>query len=300
MKRESSRLLATLIILFMSVGTVIAQDWRRYEAESGRLSGGTKIMSDHSGYSGTGFVAGFEDPGARIIMQVASEYEGSVRVKVRYAASWRSTQFLGVYVNGIRSGQLQCETMADWDTWAETFITVELRKGSNDLEFVHEKENSGVVNIDFLEIYQKNSIQNPTVQISPAADWLLLSRFEAENAVLSGTAVVMKDHSGYTGKGFVAGFERAGAMIHFPFSASERATWTLALRYANGTGSRQVVSIYLDGIKVSDLVCDSPGGWDSWATVTLAMSFPQGKHMISIKRDREDSGTINLDNIEVY
>ena len=300
MKRIASRLLVALIFLFIGVGTVISQDYRKYEAESGRLSGGAKIMSDHRGYSGVGFVAGFEDPGAKMVMSVVSESEGMVTVKVRYAASWRSSQYLGVYVNGIRSGQLQCETLADWDTWAETLITVEFRKGNNELELVHEKENSGIVNIDYLEIFRKNSMQTPTTPLSAAADWLLLSRFEAENATLSGTAIVMKDHSGYTGKGFIAGFEKAGAMIHFSFSASERATWTLALRYANGTGSRQVVGLYLDGIKVADLGCVSPGGWDSWATVTHAMVFPQGKHTISIKRDREDSGTINLDNIEVY
>ncbi len=300
MKSQASRFMAVLILLLAAISGVIAQDSKRYEAEMGRFSNGTKVMNDHRGYSGSGFVAGFEDPGAGLFLQVVSESGGTTTIKVRYAAAWNPTQYLGVYVNGVRSGQLRCELMADWDTWADAILVVDLRKGQNELGFVHEKENSGIVNIDYVEISPAKAFAGPKTSQAAAADWLLLSRFEAENAVLSGSAAVKKDHSGYTGKGFVAGFEKAGAMIHFPFSVDERATWTLALRYANGTGSRQIVSLYLDGIKISDLACESLDGWDSWAVVSLPMVFPQGKHTISIMRDREDSGTINLDNIEVY
>ena len=61
----------------------------KYEAENAALTGGAKVNTDHTGYSGTGFVDGIQTAGssqAAFTVNVATA--GSYNVDLRYANSW--------------------------------------------------------------------------------------------------------------------------------------------------------------------------------------------------------------------
>src|SRR5579872_1270844 len=74
--------------------------------------------------------------------------------------------------------------------------------------------------------------------------------YEAENAALSGGAVVASDHAGYTGTGFVGGYtdtNKGTANTTFTVNASAAGNETVALRYADGNGSQMSLSLYING-----------------------------------------------------
>ena len=80
--------------------------------------------------------------------------------------------------------------------------------------------------------------------------------YEAENATLAGGAAVATDHAGYIGSGFVAGYvdgNKGAARTSFAVAPSAAGPETLALRYANGTGSAQTLSVYVNGVKLRQL-----------------------------------------------
>lgn len=119
---------------------------------------------------------------------------------------------------------------------------------------------------------------------------------EAELCALSGSAKVDTDHAGYTGLGFVAGFENLDASIRFSLPARQAGTVTIELRYSAGYGD-ETVGLYIDGKKAADLLCPRTSSWDSWAVIYAAVPLSQGTHSVEIRRDRTDTGSINVDSI---
>jgi len=120
-----------------------------YEAEDAELSGGCGKNTNHSGYSGAGFVDGFVNAGAAIRFTVTNATESSAEVTIRYSAG-AGGQTLGVYVNGAKVCDTSLPATADWNTWADKTEMLPLRSGTNAIEFKTEK---GVpVNVDYLTV----------------------------------------------------------------------------------------------------------------------------------------------------
>ncbi len=136
-----------------------------------------------------------------------------------------------------------------------------------------------------------------TIPASAAA-----SMYEAENAALSGGAVVATDHASYTGTGFVAGYvdgNKGSARTSFAVTAAAAGQYTLALRYANGTGSAMTLSLYVNGAKVQQISLAATANWDSWATIGVTASLVAGSNTVAYAFDSTDSGNVNLDNLTV-
>src|SRR5258707_1004805 len=73
-----------------------------YEAENAALSGGTVVASDHTGYTGTGFVGGYTDANkgnANTAFTVPESAAGSTTTTLRYANGTGSQMSLSLYVN---------------------------------------------------------------------------------------------------------------------------------------------------------------------------------------------------------
>ncbi|CCK26932.1 PA14 domain-containing protein [Streptomyces davaonensis JCM 4913] len=127
-------------------------------------------------------------------------------------------------------------------------------------------------------------------------------RYEAESAQLSGGAAEMRDHQGYTGNGFVAGYGTAGASTQFTVNAESAGTYNVGLRYSNGphpfTGTK-TISVYVNGTKAKQVRLADTGSWDKWATQVEALDLKAGANTITYKRDGDDSGHVNLDHLTV-
>ncbi|HEV3171025.1 MAG TPA: carbohydrate-binding protein, partial [Actinocrinis sp.] len=126
--------------------------------------------------------------------------------------------------------------------------------------------------------------------------------YEAENAALSGGAVVATDHSGYTGTGFVAGYtdtNKGTADTTFTINAPNAGTYTLTLRYSNGTGSTMTLSLYTNSSKLKQITLPGTADWNTWTTETENVTLNTGNNTVAYKFDTTDTGNVNLDNLTV-
>ncbi|MFJ8388847.1 TIM-barrel domain-containing protein [Streptomyces sp. NPDC094438] len=128
------------------------------EAEDGRLAGGASDASDHTGYTGTGFVAGYEATGASDTYQITGvPSDGDYTLTVRYANSTGSdgkttARTLSAQVGGAKQAQFSLPTTADWNSWATARVTVHLAAGADTVTVARTDRDDGEVNIDSLAV----------------------------------------------------------------------------------------------------------------------------------------------------
>ncbi|MFC9691109.1 TIM-barrel domain-containing protein [Kribbella sp. NPDC056951] len=128
---------------------------------------------------------------------------------------------------------------------------------------------------------------------------------EAENALLLGHASTAYDHVSYTGSGFVAGYEKAGAGITVNVSGVPAAgSYRLALRYANSTGgdgqnTTRTLSTQLNDAAGPGLTLPPTGSWDTWSTASTTVDLKAGTNSITVRQSPTDSGKVNVDSLAV-
>jgi hypothetical protein len=128
-----------------------------YEAESVALAGGTGFNTNHTGYSGAGFVDGNQNPGASTTFAVRASRGGRHDIALRYAngpnpSPQPVSKAMSLYVNGTKQKQIWLAATASWDTWATHVESVPLRAGANTIAFVYEPDDDGHVNFDKLTV----------------------------------------------------------------------------------------------------------------------------------------------------
>ncbi len=77
------------------------------EAENGTLGGGAVVATDHTGYTGTGFVGGFTDANkgnAQAAFSVSAAQAGNYPLTMRYANGTGSAHSLTILVDGVSAG----------------------------------------------------------------------------------------------------------------------------------------------------------------------------------------------------
>jgi|LSQX01.2.fsa_nt_gb hypothetical protein len=141
------------------------------------------------------------------------------------------------------------------------------------------------------------STTTPTIYTTPTATPEGLQKYEAEYSSLSGGAEFANDHSGYSGSGFVSGYLfNIGASTKFHINVEETAAYDVSLKYSNGIGFDQLLSVYVNGTHAFDGYFPTLSDWDSWSSITKTLTLNAGNNTIEFKRDVAD-GCINLDYI---
>lgn len=269
----------------------------RYEAENARLSGGTQIASDHTGYSGSGFVGGYIDAHrgtATTTFTTNAPSATSYALNLRYANGTGQGKTLSLSIDGGSPQQIALPATAGWDSWSTFSRTAPLSAGSHTLVLQFGNGDSGNVNLDWLSL---TSATAPPPSPPPSSGPL----FEAEAAALAGGANVQTDHSSHTGSGFVGGFtdsNRGNAAVTFAVSRGQSGPVDLALRYANGTGTTRTFSLLIDGMR-QQIALPPTSGWDAWQNATVSTTLSAGNHSISYRYGDADSGNANLDSLTV-
>ncbi|MEV7084776.1 family 16 glycoside hydrolase [Streptomyces sp. NPDC093085] len=126
-----------------------------YDAESGKLAGGAGIATEHSGYTGGGFVDGFGTAGASVTVEVTAPAKGAYDVGLRYANGpnpFTGTKTLGVSVNGGQAKQTSLPSTGPWNRWSTKTERLTLNKGRNTITYIHRPEDTGHVNLDMIEV----------------------------------------------------------------------------------------------------------------------------------------------------
>ncbi len=93
------------------------------QAETGTLGGGTWIMTNHLGFTGTGFVD-FADNVANSFVEFAINKTGMRTVIFRYANGSVADRSCNVTLNGVVVGMLTFPPTGSWDTWKTTSLSV--------------------------------------------------------------------------------------------------------------------------------------------------------------------------------
>ncbi|MFI7675575.1 family 16 glycoside hydrolase [Actinophytocola sp. NPDC049390] len=128
-----------------------------YEAESARLAGGTGWNTNHTGYSGAGFVDRNWEPGASTTFGVRTDRAGRHDLKLRYANGQNADpsptpRSMSLYVNGEKVKQIWLASTVAWNRWTDHVETVHLRQGANSISYVYEETDIGHVNLDKLTV----------------------------------------------------------------------------------------------------------------------------------------------------
>ncbi|REF99847.1 glucose/arabinose dehydrogenase [Asanoa ferruginea] len=125
------------------------------EAESAVLTGGASVATDHVGYTGAGFVAGYGTQGATTTFSVPAAAAGSYDLNLRYSNGpngGTGTKTVSLYVNGTKLRQTQLPFTNNWDTWAVKAEAVTLNAGTNTVAYRYDAGDIGHVNLDNITV----------------------------------------------------------------------------------------------------------------------------------------------------
>ena len=258
-----------------------------YELEDGQLAGGAQFDTEHAGFSGTGYVSGYGTVGASTTIDVNAETAGDYRLALRYANGPHPAEgpkTISLIVNGERR-QITLPSTGTWPNYQLYVDTVALDAGANTIELRYTAEDVGHVNLDSL-------------RLAPAGT----TRYEAEAGTLAGGANVQTEHPGYSGTGYVGGYQNVGASTTLEVIALADGPAEITLGYANGPhpapGTKEV-SVYVNGNFAKKFALPSTGQWADYGVFTQTLVLRAGANDISIRFDEGDEGNVNLDFLDL-
>ncbi|WP_162463317.1 CBM35 domain-containing protein [Paenibacillus psychroresistens] len=258
----------------------------KYEAEDAALANGAAVNTDHTDYSGAGFVGGYGNAGALTTFTVNAATAGNKDVTLRYA-NGNNTSSLSVYVNGVKINQISLPGTGSWDAWGYKTANLALNAGNNTITYKYDADDIGAVNLDYIKI---------AFDVSPAPE--PGTKYEAESAELANGASINTDHTDYSGAGFVDGYGNAGATTTFTLNLATAGNKDISLRYANGNNTSSL-SVYVNGVKIKRTALPGTGSWDTWGYKTNTLTLQAGVNTIAYKFDAGDIGAVNLDYISI-
>jgi hypothetical protein len=253
-----------------------------YEAEDQTLTGVTR-QTEHSGFTGTGFVGGFGNTGNSVRATIPADTAGAHDLFVRYANGNGSNRTLNLTVNGTPR-QITLPSHGQWNTWGFVHAPIDLVAGSNTVELSKTATDSGQLNIDHL-------------RVAPVVG----TRYEAESGVFTGSARRASDHAGYTGTGFVGGVQSVGAGSTLTVNATQAGNHPATLRYANGPNPFEGTKTVTVDVNGTTQQVRLPGrmSWKDWDDVSLDLPLVAGPNQVAVRFGDGDTGNVNLDHLDV-
>lgn len=100
-----------------------------FQAENGKLGGGSWINTNHAGFTGRGFVD-FADNVANSFVEFSISQTGNRTLVFRYANGSAVNRTCGIAVNGMVVGTLSFPPTGSWETWKTASLSVNLGTAS--------------------------------------------------------------------------------------------------------------------------------------------------------------------------
>lgn len=124
--------------------------------------------------------------------------------------------------------------------------------------------------------------------------------YEAENATRTNLGTE-STYSGYSGSGYVAGWNANGQSVTFNVSSSSARTAVVTIRYAAGAGDARRVLSANGTVRAADLLFTGTGAWGTYRTVSFNVPLNSGSNTVTLAYDPAKGSTnyLNLDRIEV-
>nr|WP_197489695.1 TIM-barrel domain-containing protein [Rossellomorea aquimaris] len=121
-----------------------------YEAEYAELNG-VSTNTNHSGYSGTGFVDGFAQSGDSVQFEVNVSTSEMYTLGIQYSAGTENAS-REVFVNGTKVTDVFLGKTSNWDTWNRAEVNTNLNAGLNTVEIRYGSASYSGINLDSLSI----------------------------------------------------------------------------------------------------------------------------------------------------
>ena len=122
----------------------------RYEAENAILNN-TSINTDHTGYTGAGFVDHFAETYDSVSFYINIPQNGNYSLSFRYANSWIEADRM-VLLNGDYAGTITMPTLPNWDSWSNSDLNLNLNAGIHQVILYYSESNTGAINLDSLQV----------------------------------------------------------------------------------------------------------------------------------------------------
>jgi glucose/arabinose dehydrogenase len=137
-----------------------------YQAEDATIHDGT-VASNHTGYTGTGFVDYVNEVGSYVQWTVSASAAGDIPVTFRYANGTTTNRPMDIAVNGTTAkSNVGFAGTGDWTTWKTVTTTVHLDAGTNTIRATSTTANGGP-NVDELSVAAPGDTDAPTVPANP-------------------------------------------------------------------------------------------------------------------------------------
>jgi rhamnogalacturonyl hydrolase YesR len=121
--------------------------------------------------------------------------------------------------------------------------------------------------------------------------------YEAEQATIS-QGVVESNHLGFTGTGFVNTDNTVGPYVEFSVTAATAGSYSLGIRYSNGTTTSRPGTVAVNGTTVATPTFGSTTNWDTWAVATVPADLLAGVNLVRVTSTNVN-GLPNLDSLTV-
>lgn len=209
-----------------------------YEAEDGALAGVSE-STDRAGFSGDGYVAGFDSGDDSVTIALNLYLTGNYQITLRYAApfGFKRTR---LEIDGADQGEVDLPEAAEWSSAVGP--TVHLEAGFHELKILN---NWGYYEIDRVDV----DFVVPAVGLE----------FEAETGTTRGGARVASDHAGFSGSGYVTGFTVPGAIVDIPINLAEAGLYRIDVGYSTPFGEKNTRA-FVNGADYGDVfLANNPG-----------------------------------------
>ncbi len=160
-RRDTIAAALCLLLLGLLVRAVPAGAATDYQAEDATISQGT-VASNHTGYTGTGFVDYTNVTGSYVEFTVTQAAAGPAGLAFRYANGTTTDRPMNISVNGtVVASAVSFPGTGAWTTWATKTINANLTAGANKVRATATTANGGP-NLDRLEVGAPSDTTAPT------------------------------------------------------------------------------------------------------------------------------------------
>ena len=264
--------------------TVLPVNITSIEAETFTRNG-PSVESIYEGYSGTGYIAGWNANSTSITSSFTVAESGYYKMQIRYSAGAGAASRTITINNAAISPESAFSTTASWNDWTTGVFLVHLNAGSNTISIAQNSSSGNYLNVDRVEF----------APVSPQI-------FECEDGTLH-SLTTENTNSGYSGTGYIAGWNSDGQYIDVHPSIESSGTYTVAIRYSAGAGDAKR-QLYVNGnTLIPAQGFKGSGSWSDYYTVEISnVSLSQGVNTISIifASGLNSSNWLNLDYVAIY
>jgi hypothetical protein len=246
-----------------------------FEAESAAITGDLVVATDLAGYSGTGYVAGWDNDTDTLTFSVSGLTTGSYDISIVYSAQF-GDKYTGVSVNGGAVSQIALAN-ATTATWTTSAV------GSFDLT----DATNTVVLQNSWGYYYIDSITVVPTPVKPivVVDVTNGAIAQAEDGILTGTTVG-NSVAGFSGTGYVQGFDESTDSVTITVYSKVQALYDIVVGYAAIYGAKQT-TMSLNGAGGAEIVLpDTTSAAIPWANATAGqVLLNAGNNTITFTND---------------